>query len=84
MKLTALDALQTGLENVARVMDEHGNVETNGGEDDPYYSLAIAADYLEAAERLLEAEQSSPKPGRLRRWMSTLIHTGTNTTSNGG
>ena len=81
MKLTALDALQTGLENVARVMDEHGNVETSGGEDEMYYSLAIAA---EAAERLLEDEQSPPRPGRLRRWMSTLIHTGTNTTSNGG
>lgn len=81
MKLTALDALQSGLENVQRVIDVHGDCEV-GGDDEPIYDLEIAADYLREAERLLEADQSSP--GRLRRWISTLIDSGTNTTPSGG
>ena len=53
MKLTALDALQSGLENVQRVIDVHGDCEV-GGDDEPIYDLEIAADYLREAERLLE------------------------------
>lgn len=53
-----LDRVQTAIENLARVMDEHGNIEVGGpsesGEDEPYYSLAIAETYLNEAEAELE------------------------------
>jgi len=60
---TALELLQSGLENIARVIDAHGNCETGGGVDEdgeaePVYDLEIARDYLEQAEALLEESSS--------------------------
>ena len=58
MKRAALEALQQGLENVARVVDAHGNLSTGDETFEPYYSLETAIDYLREAEQLLEGEQS--------------------------
>ena len=56
-----LEIVQSAIENIARVMDEHGDMEVggpapagSGKEDEPYYSLSIANTYLEEAETLLE------------------------------
>ncbi len=64
-----LDRIQTAIENIARVMDEHGNVEVGGPapsgseeEDQPYYSLAIAETYLKEAEVVLEQEAIESDP----------------------
>lgn len=56
---TALELLQSGLENVQRVIDVYGDCATALVEDEPdepIYDLEIAADYLRQAERLLEEE----------------------------
>lgn len=56
--MDVLERIQNAIENLARVMDVHGNIEVGGpnpaGEDEPYYSLAIADTYLREAEAELE------------------------------
>jgi len=55
---TALERLQTGLENVARVIDVHGECATSDGSapEEPIYDLEIAREALQDAERLLESD----------------------------
>lgn len=52
-----LDRIQTAIENIARVMDKHGEISVEEP-NEPYYSLGIAQTYLEEAERQLEGEAS--------------------------
>ena len=57
-----LERVQTAIENIARVMDEHGDMEVDGrAKGEPYYSLSIAETYLKEAEQELEAQAVSPE-----------------------
>jgi len=57
---TALDCLQSGIENLHRVIDEYGALQTTGDADTPIYTLDSALDYLHAAERKLEEQEVPP------------------------
>lgn len=67
----ALDAVQSALDCLRRVIDGHGDVEVGGpaagpdGDDEPYYSLEIAAGYLRDAELALEREACGCRAGVL-------------------
>jgi hypothetical protein len=59
--MDVLDQAQTAVENVARVIDAHGDCSTGGpgtgedGEDEPIYDLEIAREALHEIEAVLES-----------------------------
>ncbi len=46
---------QSAIENIARVVDKHGDLNAGDDPDAMYYSLEIAIEQLYAAEKILEA-----------------------------
>ena len=52
--MTALDLVQQALENVARVVDTHGDLDNKPDSETQFYSLEIAIESLQEAEAILE------------------------------